>query len=147
MRRRKGFALLDVIIAGVILAIGLSTIFSITARSLRLQQQGEIEVIAANLLDNLLGSVLTEGPMDYPKLHSTSGRFDAPFTDFEYRVRIVDRGEGAAFEVTAEVFHDSGRQYACDTLIAPKLGEEPDPIRAPLEPLDRQSRYEELYDL
>ena len=143
---RRGFALLDVIIAGVILAIGLTTLFSITARSLQMQKEGEVQVVAASLLDTLLGSVLTEGPVDYPKLQSTSGRFDPPFDDFEFQVRITDRGEGTAYEVNATVFHDSGREYSCDTLIAPKLGGEPDPLREPIEPLDRESRYEELYD-
>lgn len=143
---RRGFALLDVIIAGVILAIGLTTLFSITTRSLQMQKAGEVQVVAASLLDTLLGSVLTEGPVDYPKLQSTSGRFAPPFDDFEFQVRITDRGEGTAYEVSATVFHDSGREYSCDTLIAPKLGEEPDPLREPIEPLDREARYEELYD-
>ena len=46
-RAARGFALLDVIIAGVLLAIGLSTIFAITARSLEFQKDGEVRVQAA----------------------------------------------------------------------------------------------------
>ena len=141
---RRGFALIDVIIAGVILAIGLTTLFSITTRSLRLQKDGEIQVVAASLLDTLLSTVLTEGPLDYPKLHSTNGRFDPPFDDFEYVVRLDDPGEGSAVKVLATVYHLSGQEYSCETLIAMKLGEDPDPIREPEEPIDRQARYEEL---
>lgn len=141
---RRGFALIDVIIAGMILAIGLTTLFTITSRSLRMQQAGEVQVVAASLLDSLLGSVLTEGPLDFPKLHSTSGRFDDPFGEFTFHVRLDDPGEGAAVHVTATVAHSSGLEYACETLIAVKLGEEPNPVREPEEPLDRILRYEEL---
>lgn len=143
---RRGFALVDVIIAGVILAIGLTTLFSITTRSLRLQKEGEIQVVSASLLDTLLSTVLTEGPLDYVKLHSTNGRFDPPFSDFEYQVRLDDPGEGTAVNVRATVTHETGLEYSCETLIAVKLGEEPDPIREPEEMIDRQARYEELLD-
>ena len=143
---RRGFALIDVINAGVILAIGLTTLFSITTRSLRLQKEGEVQVVAASLLDTLLSTVLTEGPLDYPKLHSTNGRFDPPFEDFDFQVRLDDPGEGAAVKVVATVFHTTGQEYSCETLIAVKLGEEPDPVREPEEPIDRQARYEELED-
>ena len=141
---RRGFALIDVIIAGVILAIGLTTLFSITTRSLKLQKEGEIQVMAASLLDTLLGTVLTEGPLDYPKLHPTAGRFDPPFDDFDYVVRLDDPGEGAAVRVQATVHHISGQEYTCETLVAMKLGEDPNPIREPEEPIDRQARYAEL---
>ena len=77
-RRRSGFALLDVVIAGVILAIGLATIFSITSKSLNLQRDGEIRVMAAGMLDNILSEVLLEGPADYPDLHSSAGRGEYP---------------------------------------------------------------------
>ena len=141
---RRGFALIDVIIAGIILAMGLTTLYTITSNSLRMQKQGEVQVVAASLLDTLLGTVLTEGPLDYPKLHSTTGQFDPPFEDYEYQVRLDDPGEGAAVHVKATVSHASGIAYSCETLIAVKLGEEPDPLREPEEPLDRLLRYEEL---
>ena len=141
---RKGFALVDVIIAGVILAIGLTTLFSISMRSLRLQKEGEIQVISANLLDSILGTALTEGPIEYPKLHPTSGRFEPPFADFQFQVLIDDPGEGAAMKVVATVTHDSGLEYSCATMIAVKTGEEPDPIREPEEEIDRLSRWEEI---
>jgi hypothetical protein len=141
---RRGFALIDVIIAGMILAIGLTTLFTITSRSLRMQQAGEVQVVVASLLDSLLGTVLTEGPLDYPKLHSTNGRFDEPFAEYTYQVKLDDPGEGAPVHVEATVTHSSGLAYSCETLIAVKLGEEPDPLREPEEPLDRILRYEEL---
>ena len=144
--RRSGFALLDVVIAGVILAIGLSTIFSITSKSLTLQRDGEVRVMAAGMLDNLLSEVLLEGPADYPNLHSSSGRGEFPYEEFEFRLQISDPGVGEPYRVLATVTHDTGRSFDCETLIAGKLGEEPDPIRLPQEPIDREARYEEAFD-
>ncbi|MDE0888126.1 MAG: hypothetical protein OSA40_01570 [Phycisphaerales bacterium] len=144
--RRPGFALLDVVIAGVILAIGLATIFSITSKSLALQRDGEVRVMAAGMLDNLLSEVLLEGPADYPNLHSSSGRGEFPYEEFDFQVRISDPGVGEPYRVLATVTHETGRSFVCETLIAGKLGEEPDPIRQPQEPIDREARYEEAFD-
>ena len=143
-RVAQGFALLDVIIAGVLLAIGLSTIFAITARSLEFQKDGEVSVQAAAMMDDLLSTVLLEGPLDYPKLHATSGPGEFPYEDFTFQVRIEDPGEGEPFRVTAAVEHSTGRAFECETLIAAKSGEEPDPERMPEIPIDREARYEEI---
>jgi Tfp pilus assembly protein PilV len=144
-RRRSGFALVDAIIAGVVLAIGLTMIFMLTSRSLDLQRRGEIEVMAAGMMDNILSMVLLEGPADYPDLHPVSGQGEFPYEQFEYRVNIQDPGEGEPYSVSVEVTHLTGRSYRCETLIAAKLGEEPDPVRYPEEPIDREARYEEIY--
>ena len=143
--RRCGFALVDVIIAGVILGIGLTMLFTLTSRSLDLQRQGEVEVMAAAMMDNILSIVLLEGPADYPDLHPTSGRGEFPYEQFEFRVDIDDPGEGEPYSIAVEVTHLTGRSYRCETLIAAKLGEEPDPVRYPEEPIDREARYEEIY--
>ena len=144
-RRARGFALIDVIIAGVILGIGLTTLFALTSRSLDMQRDGEIQVMAAGMLDDLLSTVLLEGPADFPDLHPIGGRGEYPYEQFEYRVNINDPGEGEPYRIEAVVIHDSGRTYRCETLIAAKLGDEPDPIRYPEEPIDREARYEEIY--
>ena len=136
---RRGFALVDAIVAGILLAVGLAAIISLGSRALALQQRGEREIVAASLLDELLATVLMEGPADYVQLHPTSGQFDEPFGDFEYEVLIEDGSAGVPFKVTAVVRHASGCSFLCETLIAPKLGDEPDPPRAPLEPIDREA--------
>ncbi len=143
--RRRAFALVDVIIAGVVLAIGMTMIFTLTTRSLDLQRRGEVEVMAAAMMDNILSQVLLEGPADYPDLHSMSGQGDYPYEQFEFRVDIDDPGAGEPYGVAVEVTHLTGRTYRCETLMAAKLGEEPDPIRYPEEPIDREARYEEIY--
>jgi len=140
---RRGFFLMDAIVGGVILGIGLAVVLSIASRSLSLQADGRQQIVASWLLDELLGMVLVEGPVEYPNLHSTSGRFDPPFEQFEYDVEIDDIGLAKPFLVTAAVRWPSGRDYrqvAAQTYIAERKG---DPLqqRAPLEPIDRIERY------
>lgn len=141
-RSRRGFALIDVIVGGVLLAVGLAAILALGARSMNLHQRGEREVIAAALLDDLLGTVLAEGPKDFPDLHEMRGRCDPPYDDFEFVVEIDDGGSGVPYKVAATVQHiASGDTWTIETLIAEKLGDEPNPERAPVEPIDREQRY------
>ena len=51
---RRGWALIDVIVGGVILGIGMAAVISIAERSLAMQQRSERELVAAQLLDGLL---------------------------------------------------------------------------------------------
>ena len=148
-RHRSGFALIDVIIGGVLLGIGLAVVITITTRSLHTQTNGEHRLVAAWLADELLNMVLVEGPIEYPQLYDTHGRFDPPFEAFQYDLDIEDNGLGEPFSVTAGIRWESGRGYSriqVETLIAPRLG---DPIqpRAPIEPIDRESRYYDDEDL
>ena len=139
---RRGFALLEVVIAGVVLAIGLGTIVSLSSRSLMEQQRGERGVVAAALLDQLLGEILVEGPVDWPKQHDTSGRFEEPFDGYDYEVVIEEAETGYPCGVLAIVHDDTGRGYRCATRIAIRAGEEPNPDRMPSEPFDRQGYWE-----
>ena len=143
-RRRlaRGFALIDVIVGGILLAVGLAAILSLGARSLSLHQRGEREVIAASLIDDLLGTVLSDGPKDFPDLHEMRGTCEAPYEDFEFLVEIDEGSSGVPYKVAVTVQHiATGDTWTVETLIAAKLGEEPDPIRTPVEPIDREQRY------
>ncbi len=139
---RRAFALLEVIIAGVVLAIGLGTVVSLASRSLMEQQRGERGVVAAALLDQLLAEILVEGPVDWPKLHDTSGRFEPPFDGYDYEVMIEEADPGYPADVLAVVHDDSGRGYRCATRIAVRGGEEPNPDLMPSEPFDRQGYWD-----
>lgn len=143
--RRGGFALMDAIIAGILLSIGMVAVLSVAGQALALARRGEIDVRAAAAIDELLGTVLTEGPRDFPDLHPTSGQFDegSPYTDFEYAIRIDQGGSGVPAEVEVVLTHASGRAYTVVTRIAEKRGEEPDPIRYPEDPIDREARIAE----
>ncbi len=92
---RRAFALIEVVIAGIILAIGLGSVVSLAARAMMDQQRGERAVMAAALLDELLASVLVEGPELWPKSHNLSGYCDAPWDDFQFQVNIEKAEPGA----------------------------------------------------
>lgn len=141
---RRGFALIDAVIGGIILAIGLAAILSLGARAISMQREGEVRIIAAHLADELLSTVLTEGPSDFLKLYDTFGGYDAPFRDFEYDVQLEDRGLGYPYRVTATIRHvPTGAEYVVQTMIADREGDDPNPARAPTERLDREARHDE----
>jgi hypothetical protein len=134
---------MDAILGGVILGIGMAVMLSLTSRSVAMQAQGQHQLVAAWLVDELLGMVLVEGPVAYPQLYATDGRFEAPFEDFEFDVAIDDIGLGLPFRVTATVRWPHGpgyHQVQAQTYIAQRLGDPLQP-RAPLEPIDRIARY------
>ena len=141
--RRRGFALLDVIVGGVMLGIGLSVVLSVTSRSLATQSDGEKRLVASWLVDGLLAMVLVEGPVEYPKHYHPSGEFAPPFDGFEFEIDIEDIGPSEPFRVTATVRWPGGRTYrevTAQTFIAMRLGDSFQP-RAPAEPVDRFARY------
>ncbi len=142
-RARRGIALMDVILGSLLLGIGLTVIVSLASRSISLQAQSQRQLTAAWLVDELLAMVLVEGPVNYPKLYSTDGRFDFPFEDYRYEVQIDDIGLRQPFRVTAFVrwpHGDDFRQVEAQTYIAERLGD-PNQVRMPLEPIDRIGRY------
>ncbi|MSR44392.1 MAG: hypothetical protein EXS15_03415 [Phycisphaerales bacterium] len=141
-RTPRAFALMEVVIAGIILAIGLGSIVSLAARALMDQQRGERAVIAAALLDELLASVLVDGPEDWPKLHDRSGACDSPWADFEYQVDIEKAEPGEPCDVLAIIRDPVGREFRCATRIALRLGDEPNPDRMPSEAIDRQAYFD-----
>jgi hypothetical protein len=142
-RQRRGFALMDAVIAGVLLAIGMIAVLSVGGQAMTMQMRGEIDVRASAALDNLLSGVLTEGPEDYEQLYPLSGRFEdgSGFEDFEFVLAIERGGPGVPARVTARVRHEEGREYEIETSIAELRGEEPHPERLPPEPIDREARY------
>lgn len=140
---RKGFALMDVLIGGVMLGIGLAVILSIASRSITAQSNGEKQMIAAWLLDELLSMVLVEGPVEFSHIQATRGKFDPPFDNYEFDVNLEDLGVGQPFLVTATVrwvMGHSTRQVQAQTYIALR-NDELYEDRLPLEPIDRISRW------
>jgi Tfp pilus assembly protein PilV len=149
---RRGMVMLDVIVGGVILGIGIAVIMSLASRSLSAQTEGERRMQAAWLADELLNMVLVEGPKDYEKLYSTHGDFDVPFENFAYEVEIDDLDRGLLYDVTATVAwgdmesqrqrvvvqaYIAQRQYGDLEGAALEIVEE----RKPLSPLDRDERW------
>ena len=146
--RRRGMALVDVIVGSVMLGIGLSVVLSVTSRALAVQADGEKRLQAAWLVDGLLTMVLVEGPVTYPRLYFLNGQFAPPFEAFEYEIDIEDLGLRQPFRVTATVRWPGGRDYreiVGQTYVSERLDDPLEP-RAPFEPIDRMGRYYEDED-
>lgn len=144
----RGAALVDVIIGGVLLAMGLAVVISLAARAMRTQTDGEKQLTAAWLADEFLNLILIEGPQNYPKLFDTYGRCDPPFEEFEYDLAIEDQGMGFPYRVTAQIRWDGPngpRQIQAQTYISDR-GREPNQPRAPYEIVDRINRWYEIYE-
>lgn len=110
--RRCGFALLDVLVGGIVLSIALTAIFGLSSRALSAQVVGEKRQQASMLLDLLLNQVLAIGPRDYSSTFAMNGRADPPFEQFEYELVIDDEGVGHPYGVTATVWWYMGsRRY------------------------------------
>jgi len=144
-RATRGFALMDAVIAGVLLAIGMVAVLSVAGQAMKLARRGETDVRAAAALDELLSMVVTEGPVEFPKIHPVEGAFgaDSPFADFSFFVRIEQGGSGVPAEVEVTITHEGGRAYSVSTLVADRRGEEPNPLRTPETPIDRRARIDE----
>ncbi len=146
-RARRGIALADAIIGGVILGIGLSAVLTVTTRSLSVQGDGESRLVASWLADELLNMVLVEEPDEYELVYDTSGRFDPPFNDFVFDVDIEQLGRGLPYHVSATVRWGSSDRSSdfvrVETYIALKIirEDELEPLREPLEEVDRDARY------
>lgn len=140
---RRGWALIDVIVGGVILAIGLAAVLSIAQRSLAMQQRAEREIVAAQLLDGLLNEVLATGPVDWLDTRATDGRCDAPFDSWSWELDIRKQDVGEPYRVRAFVRDEHGTEFHVETLMAPRLTEDAEPERAPTTPIDRQGRYDQ----
>jgi hypothetical protein len=141
---RRGLALLDVIVGGIMLGIGLSVLLTLTTRSLAQQTNGEKRMTATWLADELLSLVVVEGPDEYSLRQDTAGEFTAPFTEFSFEVEIDELGRELPYEVTATVWWGPGdsQSVTVQTIVARRRGEREEPrAREPLEPLDREQRY------
>jgi uncharacterized membrane protein len=132
--------LVDAIVATVLLAASLSVVLSLVSRAMTAQRQGERLEIAAMLLDEQLQMVVARGADNYAQRFGLEGRCDAPFEAYGYKLAIDSGKSGEAFVVRATILWEEGsRQYSetAETLVAPRLGEEPDPERKPQEPIVR----------
>jgi Tfp pilus assembly protein PilV len=134
-RGARGVALIDAIVAAVVLGIALTVIIGLTARAIGSQSQGERLQTAAMLADEQLNLVLMRGGDDYAKRFMTTGPCDVPFQQYQYQTDITggQGGEPYTVKVTISWTEPSGRsdKVTIETFIAPKVGSDPDPKRAP----------------
>ncbi len=139
-RRLRGMALMDVLVAGMVLSGSLVAVLGIASRALNAQARGQQIQDAAMILDSLLNEVLALGPEEFLKSGAMSGTADPPFDRFTYRISIDDLSPGEPLRVTARVWWSTGggeQTAEAQTLMARRLGDEPDPDRRPTQAVER----------
>ena len=138
----RGFALLDAIIGGALLALGLASIVTLSQRSLVMLQRGERKAMAAAMLDELLSQVVIEGPTSFARARASSGVMPEPWPNWEFSVSIEAGGQGDPYDVLATVRDPMGQEYECATRVAPHDDQALPPERAPQTPVDRAGELE-----
>ena len=138
--RRSGFALVDAIVAAVILGVALAAILGMSASAISAQTRGEQLQIAAMLADEQLEQVVAVGCEDYRRAFDLRGACSAPFNGYRYEVEMESGAPGDPYAVRVTIrWPHAGRErtLSVQTLVAPRLGDEPDPDRKPEEPMGR----------
>lgn len=138
---RRGVILIDAIIGTILLGISLAAIIGLAGRAISSQITGEQLQTAAMLLDEQLNLVLARGPDDYASRYEAEGVCEEPFQNFRYRLEFAGGAGGTPYTVTASVFWIAAgreRSESVQTLMAPRLGDEPDPDRRPAETVQRE---------
>ena len=138
VRHRPCFALIDCIVATVLLGIALAVMIGLASNALSSQTTGEKLATAATLADEQLQLVLARGPDDYTHRFPVQGQCDAPFNDYSYKLVFAGGGAvGEPYTVGCTISWSMSGQpksMTIDTLMAPRIGAEdvePDPIRSP----------------
>lgn len=136
--RSRSFALIDCIVATVLLGVSLAVMIGLASNALNSQQTGERMANAAMLADEQLQLVLARGPDGYSQRFPVQGACDSPFAD--YRFKLAFRGGasvGDPYQVGCTIAwttSGSERNISIETLIAARTGSEdadPNPIRTP----------------
>lgn len=137
---RRGVILVDAILGAVLLGMALAALLTIAGRAVRAQGEGQRMATAAALIDEQLNLVLARGPDNYASRFPVDGPCDAPFGDYTYWIDISGGQSGRAYDVVVTVqwaYAGRLRTASVSTKIAPREGDEPDPQRAPAEPVER----------
>ncbi|UYV11560.1 MAG: hypothetical protein NCW75_09625 [Phycisphaera sp.] len=139
--RQRGFLLVDVIVGTVLLGVALGGILAVSTRALSMQREAADLRQAGMVADEVMSTIHAYGTDEYTQVMRSRGRASEPFERFEYEVDIDTGRAGEADEVNIRVRWQSAtgqsRSFELDALIAPRLGDDPDPNRQPPEPIDR----------
>jgi Tfp pilus assembly protein PilV len=136
----RGFALVDAIVAAVLLGAALAVTIGLSGQAISSQARGRDLRIAAMLADEQLNLVLARGPDDYASRFPVEGPCDPPLERFRYRLDFVSGSSADAYLVRATISWYSGLtpdSLTVETLIAPRRGDDPDPDRRPEAPPER----------
>lgn len=139
-RARRAFALVEAVVATIMLGVGLASIVGLISSALASQRSGTQLEVAAMLADEQLGLVVAAGPDNYKRIFSAQGMCEAPYEDFTYSVDIDKRSGGDPAIITCTISWKAGqrdRSLIVETLLAPRLGDDPDPDRRPETTVER----------
>ncbi len=132
---RRGFLLVDVIVGTVLLGIALGGILAVSVRALSMQREAADLRQAGMVADEVMSTIHAYGTEEYTQVLRPRGRAGEPFERFEYEVDVDNGRSGEANEVNIRVWWQSAtghpRSFVLDALIAPRLGDQPDPNRQP----------------
>ena len=137
---RRGIALVDVIVGTIMLGVVLVVVIGISTSALGAQDEGERLQTVAMLLDEQLNLVVMRGPDQYQSRFGSGGACDAPFEKYRYTVEISGGSSGDPYSVKATIlWTDRGRERSesVETLVAPRLGDDPDLDRKLGKPIER----------
>ena len=143
-RPRRSFALIDCIVATILLGVSLAVLIGLTSHAVNSQATGEHLSTAAMLADEQLQLVLASGPDGYAQQHSTSGDCDPPFADYKYALAFSGDGTtGVPYQITCTIswtYSGQKQSISIDTLMASRAQadtSQPEPVRTPQQPVDR----------
>ena len=143
VRSRPAFALVDVIVATIILGASLVVLISLSARAISSQSKGEELATAAHMADEQLNLVLSRGPDNYSHQFPADGACDPPFDKYHFHIDIGGGSTTEPYRVSATITWNSGsakQSITIDTLMAGRdtaLDGIPDPVRRPDPPVVR----------
>ena len=132
--------LVDAIVGSILLGVSLVALLGLAARAMTAQATGEQLQTAAMLADEQLSLVLARGADNYSSSFDVEGPCDEPFQAYSYRLEFTGGAGGDPYTVTVTIsWSAGGRDYSesVQTLISPRLGDEPDPERRPDQPVSR----------
>jgi len=143
-RRTRSFALVDCIVATIMLGVSLSVIIGLAGRAVSSQAEGDRLATAAMLADEQLHLVLARGPDGYQQNYGLQGQCDEPFQDYKYTLSFSGGASvGDPYAVSCTIAWNAGGRdssISVDTLIAPRTGSsdtQPDPVRTPQQAITR----------
>ena len=109
---RHGFTLIEVLVAGLILAVGAVVICGLSRRCLRNCQRGYRYEQAYRLLDECLDRTAALGVSRLAVQKTVQGRFPQRYPGYQFVVKIEPTEDDDLFEVTATVnWEDSASGY------------------------------------
>mgnify|MGYP003387406230 CR=1 FL=1 len=140
--RARGVALIEALIAAIILGIALTVLLGLAGQAIRTQALGEDVQTATQLADEQLNLVLTRGPDDYGKKFQLTGQCDPPFERFKFELAFSTATESVPYTVTCNITWPvtAGTQkVTLSTAMAVRAGTDPDPDRTPQTTIDRNA--------